>query len=79
MVVVVMNAMKRIWRGLQKRIARAIIQYALDQLVISPELLNEIQRRTKLSAGVARIITEVVFDAIVRALNDALERYDEKE
>jgi predicted nucleic acid-binding protein len=75
--VVVMNAMKRIWRGLQKRIARAIIQYALEQLVISPELLNEIQRRTKLSAGVARIITEVVFDAIVRALNEALERYDE--
>jgi hypothetical protein len=75
----VMNAMKRIWRGLQKRIARAVIQYALEQLVISPELLNEIQRRTKLSAGVARIITEVVFDAIVRALNEALERYDEKE
>jgi len=46
-------------------------------LVISPELLNEIQRRTKLSAGVARIITEVVFDAIVRALNEALEQYDE--
>jgi len=74
-----MNAMKRIWRGLQKRIARAIIQYALDQLVISPELLSEIQRRTKLSAGVARIITEVVFDAIVRALNEALEKYDAKE
>jgi len=75
----VMNAMKRIWRGLQKRIARAIIQYALDQLVISPELLQEIQRRTKLSAGVARIITEVVFDSIVRALNEALEGYDAKE
>jgi len=75
----VMDAMKRIWRGLQKRIARAIIQYALDQLVISPELLQEIQRRTKLSAGVARIITEVVFDSIVRALNEALEGYDEKE
>jgi len=75
----VMDAMKRIWRGLQKRIARAIIQYALDQLVISPELLQEIQRRTKLSAGVARIITEVVFDSIVRALNEALEEYDAKE
>jgi predicted nucleic acid-binding protein len=75
----VMDAMKRIWRGLQKRIARAIIQYALDQLVISPELLQEIQRRTKLSAGVARIITEVVFDSIVRALNEALEGYDAKE
>ena len=75
----VMDAMKRIWRGLQKRIARAVIQYALDQLVISPELLQEIQRRTKLSAGVARIITEVVFDSIVRALNEALEGYDAKE
>ena len=72
-----MNTMKRIWRGLQKRIARVVIQYALEQLVISPELLNEIQRRTKLSAGVARIITEVVFDAIVRALHEALEKYDE--
>jgi len=72
-----MNTMKRIWRGLQKRIARAVIQYALEQLVISPELLHEIQRRTKLSAGVARIITEVVFDSIVRALNEALEKYDE--
>jgi len=71
--------MKRLLRGIQKRIARVVIQYALDQLVISPELLNEIQRRTKLSAGVARIITEVVFDAIVRALHEALEKYDEKE
>ena len=72
-----MNAMKKLVRGIQKRIARAVIQYALEQLVISPELLNEIQRRTKLSAGVARIITEVVFDAIVRALHEALEKYDE--
>jgi len=71
--------MKRILRGVQKRIARAVIQYALERLVISPELLSEIQRRTKLSAGVARIITEVVFDAIVRALNEALEQYDAKE
>jgi hypothetical protein len=69
--------MKRLWRGLQKRIARAVIQYALEQLVISPQLVEEIQRRTKLPPAIARLITEIVFDAIVRALNEALEQYDE--
>jgi hypothetical protein len=69
--------MKRLWRGLQKRIARAVIQYALEQLVISPQLVEEIQRRTKLPSAIARLITEIVFDAIVRALNEALEQYDE--
>jgi len=68
--------LRKLWRGLQKRIARAVIQYALDQLVISPELLNEIQRRTKLPSGIARLITKIVFDAIVRALHEALEVYD---
>jgi hypothetical protein len=68
--------MRKLWRGLQKRIARAVIQYALDQLVITPELLNEIQRRTKLPNGIARLITKIVFDAIVQALNKALEVYD---
>jgi predicted nucleic acid-binding protein len=68
--------MRKLWRGLQKRIARTVIQYALDQLVISPELLKEIQRRTKLPSGIARLITKIVFDTIVRALNEALEVYD---
>jgi hypothetical protein len=68
--------LRKLWRGLQKRIARAVIQYALDQLVITPELLSEIQRRTKLPSGIARLITKIVFDAIVRALHEALEVYD---
>jgi len=70
---------KKLWRGLQKRIARTIIQYALDQLVISPQVVDEIQKRTRLPHAVVRIIVEIVFDAIVRGLNESLERYDAEE
>lgn len=70
--------MKKLLNDLKKRIARDIIQYALDRLVITPELLEEIQRRTKLPNGIAQLITKIVFDAIVRSLNEALEVYDGK-
>lgn len=73
-----MRWLNRILADLRKRIAREIIQYALDQLTINPRVIDEIHRRTRLPHAVVRLIVEIVFDSIVRALNDALEEYGGK-